>query len=100
MNKAVEAHLGPSMTALAIWPIQLSPAVIEVPLCWESGVGWWPGTTREKLGRLPACASVTNCSGSRMWLCWAYRHSAIDGQVAQMYPACPEVDPEVVHDTS
>src|SRR5215472_13015026 len=87
MNRAVDFHSGPFMTADATWPIQLSPTVIEKPLCWLSAVSAPPGVTTEKLASFPAFASLTNCgAGTLSLVCLVSRHSAKDGQMSQPYP--------------
>src|SRR5437764_15360375 len=87
MKSTVDFHSGPDMIALAIRPAQSSPAVIEAPLCSLKGAVGSTGTTREKLGRFPFLAASAKSALMTLWLPWlVYRHSAMEGQVSQMYP--------------
>ena len=71
MKIAVVDQSGPFSTALTAWPIQLSPAAIDVPLCCEVGPLAPPdGSSTEKLGSAPFWASVMNRSvGTRLVFC-------------------------------
>src|SRR5262249_54460636 len=83
MNSAVDDHSGPLMRALASWPVQLSPAAIEVRLCWLYFSSMLPGMMIEKRGRVPWAASAVNCGMVDMCCCWAVsQQSASDGQIA------------------
>jgi hypothetical protein len=88
MKNAVDDQLGPFMMSVAISPIQLSPAVIEVRLCWLSFSLTFPGMMIEKLGSVPLAASVLNCAKLAAFFTSAVsQQSARDGQIAQPSPA-------------
>jgi hypothetical protein len=73
MKMAVELQSGPFSIALTIFPIQLSPCAIELSLCWDCG-GF--GVTIEKLGSVPAAASVSTwVFRTKLLLCCEPRHS-------------------------
>src|SRR5216683_4122994 len=86
MNRAVEDQSGLFMTALATWPMKLSPAVMEKPLCSLSCAYPAPGVTTANAGRFPPAASVRNWPVGAMPDAWVQRHSAKYGQMAQSYP--------------
>src|SRR5579864_9845336 len=87
MNRAVDFHSGPFMIADTTWPIQLSPAAMEKPLCSLFTASVPPGVTMEKLASLPALAFWANIGAGRLCVaCPVSRHSANVGQMSQMYP--------------
>src|SRR5436190_19870298 len=66
MKIAVVGQSGPLMIDETTCPIQLSPAIIEVPLCCEVPPVAPSGSRIEKAGRFPADASVTIWLGGTM----------------------------------
>src|SRR5215467_1764242 len=88
MNRAVDFHSGPFMTADATWPSQSSPAVIENPLCSLNAASLPPGMMMAKFGRCPDRATLTKAVlGTLFVLCLVSRHSAKEGQMSQTYPS-------------
>ena len=76
MKIAVLSASGPFSTAATIRPIQLSPASIDLPLCWLvsapiAAVEDLDGVSTEYAGSLPAAASVSTCAvGTTLSACF------------------------------
>src|SRR5438067_7562366 len=83
MKIAVEDQSGPCMIDATTRPIQSSPRIIENRLCWLFTSF---GSTIEKFGSRPVCASRMTRAELTMCLRWRVRmQSANDGQTAQPY---------------
>src|SRR5437588_8382440 len=90
MKTVVESHSGPCMMAFTTRAIQLSPSLMENRLCW---LFTSLGSTTEKFGRVPACASRMTWREGTMLCRWCVlMQSANVGQMAQPYGT--RVDPE------
>ena len=80
MKIAVDFQSGPSPMALTTLAIQLSPIIMDFPPCCEWGT---LGSTRERLARCPALASVTMSVFTVMlFACGVQMQSAKLGQMA------------------
>src|SRR5271166_6631301 len=91
MKIVVDLPSGPFWIALTSSRIQLSPMIIEVPLCWLVApvtVPFLPalGVRIAKLGRVPSLAAVSSWLATCMSFFWGpYKHSAKVGQMAHLY---------------